>query len=594
MEQDDISEFSRQTIHGLPLCKIFSTQVDQAQTADKKFFVIIPLPSKIDSTEQHNVTRTSPSSPENNFDDYCNEPENAVIKTETICPQTDLANTFSLGGYSESCNNISEDWMSMVDCNTEDGTMEIIPEVKVEIGSSEIITGDLGSEVKLDMNSETAEPVDAFNSNSHRTVVTLTNQCFQVPSRVQGSDADTPSACKTFNEQEIVKYNDCDPSMSNRRSSRMQSIGFRPNYAYMQGKLNENSTAKCKLQGKLNVNSTNKCKLQGKLNANSTTKCKLVHKRFKQDVDLDYIPDKNHIGKKKHRKQNKRKADCKSTTSNEKGIKQNKTEQSNENKKPGIKLIIQKKDIVDVAPKMLLKVKLEDNEDKFTVVERRHSFAQQDRCSNVTGYFYHCLICDKYESLDKDCFESHIESHLRGELECEICGLESVDKFALIRHKRNDHSKEWKDPKKQLVCEKCGFLTLYPDSLNKHMFKKHQVAQSFACQVCKQMFKSKTEKKEHIQASHPERLLTCKKCKAFTYMYKHKAALLNHLRCCTGEGNSLIHCSLCEKTFSSYKSMQNHKMRIHHKVRRFSCELCPFTSSCNWGMKVHVMTHKGT
>jgi len=860
LEQDIIRGFSRQTIHGLPLCKVFSSKVDQAQTAvDKKFFVIIPLPSKIDSTEQHNVPRTSPASTETNFDGYCNEPENAALKTETICPQTDLANTFSLGGYSENRDNIPEDWMSMVDCNAlqtdntevgnmsnvnevkvetdntevvtmglgpevkldmtceteepgdacnydaletgntevvtrcigtevkvetdntevvtmglgpevkldmtceagepvdacnsdalETGNMEIVTgdigtEVKVEMDNTEVVTMGLGPEVKLDMTCEAGEPVDACNSDAletgnmevvtrdigtevkvemdktevvtmglgpevkldmtceagepvdacnydaletgnmelvtgdirtevkvemdntevvtmglgpevkldmtceteepgdacnsdaletgttevvtrdigtqvklgmtcdttevvgacnldaRGTVVTLTNQgergirCFQVQSRVKRSDANRQSVCcQTLSAQEIVKYNDTDPRMANRRSSQMQPIDFRQNYDCRQGKVNENSTAKCKLiliplpsAKKRHVTRTSSSSantyMHGKLNENSTDKCKLVTEKVKQD--------ESHIGSETHREQNKRKADYNSNTctSNERDIKKNKLHQYD--KHNGIKLIIQKKAILDETPNILPKVKLEDNKDKFKVVERRHSFAQRDRGSKVTRSFYHCLICDKYESLDKDGFENHLEEHLKGELECEICGLETVDKFALTSHRRNDHSKEWIAPDKQLVCEQCGYLALRRDTLSNHMFKKHQVARSFACEVCKQMFESKTERKEHIQTLHPERLLTCMKCKTFTY--RNKSALLTHLRCCAVEGNSVVQCSLCDKTFTNNKAMRNHKIGMHHKVRRFSCELCLFTSATGYLMKKHAMTHKG-
>ena len=239
-----------------------------------------------------------------------------------------------------------------------------------------------------------------------------------------------------------------------------------------------------------------------------------------------------------------------------------------------------------VTPSPWISVDLDQCKDKFKVL-KKHSFAQQNRCSKKKQPFYHCLVCGRFESLDSDVFRRHLELHVNGRLTCKTCRYEAHAHIELLNHMKNEHNVDPNSSKSSpLVCDKCGKLFVHKNSLEVHMYTKHNIS---TCKRCNLQFQSLEEANRHMQKVHPGHAgYTCKLCQRFTIF--SRALLRKHAHTCAAKP---VKCGLCGKMFSTKENHNLHMNRVHLKVRRFQCNLCPFATYTSARIKLHNMMHAG-
>ena len=149
---------------------------------------------------------------------------------------------------------------------------------------------------------------------------------------------------------------------------------------------------------------------------------------------------------------------------------------------------------------------------------------------------------------------------------------------------------EEKKKKHHYQCEKCDYILDSEVLLNAHM-KSHEKKQSlFKCNVCEDEFRGKLQLERHIKSSHKEeeiiketRQYNCEDC---SFQGENGLELKKHIqrtKHCPSDYSEK--CYTCEKEFSSYWHLMNHRKMEHpsnKKCRYYQTEACRFDSETCW------------
>ena len=257
--------------------------------------------------------------------------------------------------------------------------------------------------------------------------------------------------------------------------------------------------------------------------------------------------------------------------------------------KDKIRVIKQRKKIEKEAQR--IKVKLQDHPDKYRI-DLMESFARKDRGkpkSECATEVLVCTVCEKFKAKSTDAMESHIESHVNGELHCDLCSYIAPFVNDLTRHKRIVHKKNVN------ICFECGMETNGTDGLRDHLGKVHGKPQ-YKCKFCLKekgvefAAVSKNSYRQHLREVHPEKMAACKTC---SRLFANETMLKKHVELgCAGIKPSYA-CEKCGKTYNSQERVNDHVERVHNKVRRFQCPHCPFTAARGAGLNQHLHIHTG-
>ena len=225
---------------------------------------------------------------------------------------------------------------------------------------------------------------------------------------------------------------------------------------------------------------------------------------------------------------------------------------------------------------------------------------------------------------------------------CHYCGKGFFDSFNLKTHMDKGHSNN----EKQYICDKCGSAYNSHISLKGHIREKHPVY--YLCTFCEEMFQSSRKLRIHLYNSHEVKCGTkdyylCWKCqKPFTsskelddhLCVEHEMSRLeHHCQLCTDKSYSSkvtlkmhvvethdldftkvsnspfitslfnvikepnintvpsagVQCPVCQRMFSSNRSLADHRRQVHEKANHIKCQHCPFTAFQPYLMKRHVL-----
>ncbi|CAG0888190.1 unnamed protein product [Cyprideis torosa] len=190
-----------------------------------------------------------------------------------------------------------------------------------------------------------------------------------------------------------------------------------------------------------------------------------------------------------------------------------------------------------------------------------------------------CYLLVPAENLPK-----HMEKHeMESNLPCVECGEKFCTKVALERHIIRHHR-----PENWIPCDVCG-KSVFKYLIDKHkMIHKSSEGEQYPCTQCNKVYNTEVRLYNHIAGIHKPVGLMCPVCgKSFRFkcqLREHEALHSN---------SKLYSCDLCGREFAQRKTLNNHKLRDHEKLRPHKCKTCGkgfFELKC---LNIHMTSHTG-
>ncbi|XP_050359874.1 gastrula zinc finger protein XlCGF26.1-like [Nymphalis io] len=169
----------------------------------------------------------------------------------------------------------------------------------------------------------------------------------------------------------------------------------------------------------------------------------------------------------------------------------------------------------------------------------------------------------------------------QGIFECQVCKC-NFGTFGSIERHMNVHFRNY-------VCKECG--TGYVTKCRLKVHSKQHVGGSFPCEMCKKVYTTPVNLKNHIDVVHKMiKRFKCAKCdERFTEYFKRQ----KHMVELHGVAPLEYKCNVCEKSFERKYMLSMHMKRDHLDERDFQCELCSYTCFTKNELKVHMIKHNG-
>ncbi|KAJ8911282.1 hypothetical protein NQ315_015285 [Exocentrus adspersus] len=182
-----------------------------------------------------------------------------------------------------------------------------------------------------------------------------------------------------------------------------------------------------------------------------------------------------------------------------------------------------------------------------------------------------CAICEKLVNPVEIKRETY---------KCDLCTYKAESKTYLSEHMLNH-----KDPTKIIwhSCGLCEYKTKYKTHLNRHTRLIHKGPSWHKCDWCS--FKSKRTDvfRTHLLLHKDSSKIKWFECDLCDYKSRWKKSLTNHvLNHKDPSQTNLLRCASCSFKSKYKSSLMRHMMRCH-KVDRFRCDLCNFTSESRKG-----------
>jgi len=163
-----------------------------------------------------------------------------------------------------------------------------------------------------------------------------------------------------------------------------------------------------------------------------------------------------------------------------------------------------------------------------------------------------CFMCDScgMEYRTKKQLKTHTQDKHSGIIfNCEICTYSSPRYREVLRHKLRVHEKASPDH----VCEYCGFVTKYKQTLH-----------------------------DHMQSVHDHKTFSCDDC---GYTSKKRRSLVKHKLRCSGQS---FPCGKCNDTFLTEKLLRLHERKTHEGREAFKCDECDYIAL----KKTYLLKHQ--
>lgn len=209
------------------------------------------------------------------------------------------------------------------------------------------------------------------------------------------------------------------------------------------------------------------------------------------------------------------------------------------------------------------------NISKYLCEHRRHFEVHR---SNET---LTCLICNNSKPFsNRKCLHNHMKrQHIEPQMKCDICHKQFRLRTNLESHRRT-HTGE-----KPFPCTECGKFFRTSCYLKIHE-RLHRQEKPYQCSVCGKQFYSGSQVNQHIRSAHTNvvRPLKCSRCyKTFVTDERLQAHEEQH--------NQRFNCKICDKSFSSKKTLNSHSFL--HKEKRYQCRYCDMCFVRTTGRRDH-------
>ena len=173
------------------------------------------------------------------------------------------------------------------------------------------------------------------------------------------------------------------------------------------------------------------------------------------------------------------------------------------------------------------------------------------------------------------------ESHK--DFKCVPCGKSFTEAGTLRKHIKTVH-----EGLKDFKCDSCDRSFSCSTHLRRHIEKIHE--KIFSCDHCdNKQFMSKQDLEDHIDEFHDEfRCPKCGKC------FKNKFKLEIHVRNKHTKLKYKCDYDLCEKSFSSYGDLKEHRDDVHKlDAKKFGCKFCQKSFNVKRYLDDHIrITHE--
>ncbi|XP_055309696.1 zinc finger protein OZF-like [Sitodiplosis mosellana] len=252
--------------------------------------------------------------------------------------------------------------------------------------------------------------------------------------------------------------------------------------------------------------------------------------------------------------------------------------------------------------------------------KKTHGPKLQFRCSKCNGGFrqesdktdherlcdphqFQCDICG-YHTVMKSILTVHMRIHSGDKpFECSICFKSFKTKSALLRHSmvhkdvlpnacskcgRRFATPDYKEThetrcrRSLFACNQCRYITVYKQSLMRHMQSKHGAKRSIECEICNKQFVHQLKLNQHLLSTHSDQFpFQCSKC--FGGYATEDAKKVHENRC----GHRQYQCHLC-KEFRRGKDVLKIHMRKDHTGERIQCKVCAASFASKGDANLHM------
>lgn len=200
---------------------------------------------------------------------------------------------------------------------------------------------------------------------------------------------------------------------------------------------------------------------------------------------------------------------------------------------------------------------------------------------------FKCNLCE-YKSTKREGLAIHLERHITGPFQCNVCSKEFRTEGTLSYHQRC-HTGLYR---RKYVCYICKWTAPNVTGLRKHM-PKHSDEKPFCCGICKQNFKHESTLRKH-QVTHMDKVEVDKlkkfKCHLCEYSTRNSHNLKRHVFTHTGQGKKFA-CSKCSLKFPDKTQLKSHT-ETHLDAaqrRKFQCNQCDYCAFQKGNLQRHIL-----
>lgn len=202
-----------------------------------------------------------------------------------------------------------------------------------------------------------------------------------------------------------------------------------------------------------------------------------------------------------------------------------------------------------------------------------------------------CLFCkERFETLEekhahpKSCSQRAPESHIS----CSLCEKKFARKHSLLYHMRTTH----RLPQATYVCHLCG-ETFPNNSHYQFHLQNHELGpRPYECHHCGRKFQAKKTIAFHILRFHYPRDLCTIRCDQCDDRFATQELLNRHM--VQHKEKIRCKCDICGKILVTKSALVQHKKRQHTiegQSMKFRCDQCDFTTTKDFYLKKHKITH---
>ena len=197
------------------------------------------------------------------------------------------------------------------------------------------------------------------------------------------------------------------------------------------------------------------------------------------------------------------------------------------------------------------------------------------------------VICDKCGSTFNNLtsLKGHIKEKHRQYLLCSYCDKRMFGNSRQLRiHLINEHDVKC-GAKDFYVCWKCKKCCSSFKDLDEHLSNEHEMNKNeHRCQLCQdEMFSSRVTLKMHVLKFHD---IDFSKVSNTPFIHE-LFDIITEPNCRTIPGAG-VPCPVCQKKFSSNRSLSDHRRQVHEKANHIKCDHCKFTTFQPYMLKKHI------
>ena len=204
------------------------------------------------------------------------------------------------------------------------------------------------------------------------------------------------------------------------------------------------------------------------------------------------------------------------------------------------------------------------------------------------------LICGNIPAISQSATTPLILTLLQGHIRkkhptyylCAFCDKKTFRQHKLLRvHLINEHNVKC-GAKDFYVCWKCkkccsSFKELDEHLSSEHGMKKHE----HRCQLCvDETFSSKVTLKMHVLKFHEIDFSKVSNTPFIQDLFD----IITEPNVKTIDGAGIL-CPVCQRKFSSSRSLSDHKRQVHEKANHIKCSHCDYTTFQPYMMKRHIL-----